>query len=179
MTCYCMAPISLGAYVVVSQGAHLCAGTHAIDDPNFQLVVRPIEVGGAGLDRGRGLRGAGSADRRRRGPLGARAVAMKDLEPWAVYSGNPAARVRTRSFISREGWGQPIHLRRSDDLVSAGPPARPCSPGRSSVPRLEIEDRRCSAKRRSQPRRTSTSAPSTSILIKVGRFEMLQQVVEP
>ena len=101
VTCYCMAPISLGAYVVVSQGAHLCAGTHAIDDPNFQLVVRPIEVGArawiaAEAFVGPGVRiGEGAV-------LGARAVAMKDLEPWAVYSGNPAARVRTRSFISRE-----------------------------------------------------------------------------
>jgi putative colanic acid biosynthesis acetyltransferase WcaF len=28
--------------------------------------------------------------------LGARAVATKDLEPWTVYAGNPARRLRAR-----------------------------------------------------------------------------------
>ena len=96
VTCYCMAPIRLGAYALVSQGGHLCAGTHRIDDPDFQLVARPIRIGenawiaaeafvGPGVTVGEGA------------VLGARAVAMRDLEPWTVYSGNPAATLRARS----------------------------------------------------------------------------------
>ena len=46
-TCYCMARIFLGEGAVVSQGAHLCAGTHEIDDPGFPLVAKPITIGRA------------------------------------------------------------------------------------------------------------------------------------
>jgi putative colanic acid biosynthesis acetyltransferase WcaF len=30
--------------------------------------------------------------------LGARGVALSDLEPWTIYLGNPAVRVRAREF---------------------------------------------------------------------------------
>ena len=43
--CYAMAPISLGRYAIVSQDATLCAGTHDIDDPDFQLTTKPIVIG--------------------------------------------------------------------------------------------------------------------------------------
>ncbi len=93
--CYCMAPIKIGPYAVVSQYAHLLAGSHDIDDPNFQLVVRPIEIGArawiaAGAWIGPGVSvGEGAI-------LGARAVAFSDLESWTVYVGNPAREVRKR-----------------------------------------------------------------------------------
>lgn len=93
--CYCMAPISIEAYGLVSQRAHLCAGTHDIDDPNFQLQARSISIGayawvaaeafvGPGVSVGEGA------------VLGARAVTVKDLEAWSVYAGNPAKRLRDR-----------------------------------------------------------------------------------
>lgn len=95
--CYCMAPISIGERAVVSQRAHLCAGTHDIRDPDFQLVARPIRVG----------RGAWVAAEAFVGPgvsvgdgavLGARAVLMRNAEPWGVYTGNPAVHTKTRSL---------------------------------------------------------------------------------
>jgi putative colanic acid biosynthesis acetyltransferase WcaF len=95
VNCYCMAKISIGAYALASQGAHLCAGTHDIDDPNFQLRVEPITLGprawiaaeafvGPGVTVGEGA------------VLGARGVAFKDLAPWTVYAGNPAREIRKR-----------------------------------------------------------------------------------
>ncbi len=95
VTIYAMAPITLGAYSIVSQGAHLCAGTHDVEDANFQLVRRPIMVGerawvaadafvGPGVTIGEGA------------VLGARGCAMKDLAPWTIYRGNPAERIRER-----------------------------------------------------------------------------------
>ena len=33
--------------------------------------------------------------------LGARAVALEDLEPWSIYLGNPATKVRAREFEGR------------------------------------------------------------------------------
>ena len=94
--CYCMATITLDAYALVSQGAHLCAGTHDIDDPHFQLQVAPIAIGrkewiaaeafvGPGVTVGEGA------------VLGARAVAFGALHPWTVYAGNPAAEIRQRN----------------------------------------------------------------------------------
>ena len=96
--CYAMARIMLRPYALASQGAHLCAGTHDIDDPNFQLKAAPIVLGtrswvaaeafvGPGVTLGEGA------------VLGARGVAFGDLEPWTVYIGNPLREVRKRRPI--------------------------------------------------------------------------------
>lgn len=104
VTVYCMAPITIGAYAVVSQGANLCAGTHDIEDPHFQLQVRPISVGerawiAAEAFVGPGVTvGAGAV-------LGARGVAMHDLAPWTVFRGNPAAPLRPRRIRFDEAGG--------------------------------------------------------------------------
>jgi len=95
VTVYSMAPIVLGERALVSQGAHLCAGTHDIDDPAFQLQARPIEIGahawvaaeafvGPGVTIGEGA------------VLGARGCAFGDLAAWTVYAGNPARPIRPR-----------------------------------------------------------------------------------
>ena len=100
VTCYSMAPVSIGRDAVVSQGAHLCAGTHDIDDGGFALQVRPIAIGdgawiaaeafvGPGVSVGEGA------------VLAARGCAFRDLDPWTVYRGNPAAPVRERERADR------------------------------------------------------------------------------
>jgi putative colanic acid biosynthesis acetyltransferase WcaF len=92
---YSMAPIRIEAYAIVSQGAHLCAGSHDIEDPNFQLRARPIIIGerawvAAEAFVGPGVTvGAGAI-------LGARACAMRDIAEWTVCSGNPAQMIRER-----------------------------------------------------------------------------------
>src|SRR5690606_13305541 len=93
--CYSMASIRIGADAVVSQRAHLCAGTHDVDDPHFQLKAMPIEIGagawvateafvGPGVVIGRGA------------VLGARGVTVKNLDSWGIYAGNPARFIRSR-----------------------------------------------------------------------------------
>jgi putative colanic acid biosynthesis acetyltransferase WcaF len=95
VTCYNMAPISLGRGALVSQGAHLCAGTHDISSTAFQLIARPITIGarawiaaeafvGPGVEVGEGA------------VLGARSVAFRSLDPWTVYGGNPAKPLKRR-----------------------------------------------------------------------------------
>jgi putative colanic acid biosynthesis acetyltransferase WcaF len=92
---YNMDRITIGDYAIVSQRAHLCGGTHDPDDANFQLIPKPIAIGakawvaaesfvGPGVTVGEGA------------VLGARGVAVKDLEPWSIYAGNPARRLRDR-----------------------------------------------------------------------------------
>jgi putative colanic acid biosynthesis acetyltransferase WcaF len=92
---YSMAMIDIGDDAVVSQGAHLCTGTHDYTDPAFTLHARPIRIGarawvcaeafvGPGVTVGEGA------------VLGARGVAFRDLEAWMVHAGNPAKAVKPR-----------------------------------------------------------------------------------
>ncbi|MCA1392267.1 putative colanic acid biosynthesis acetyltransferase [Bradyrhizobium sp. BRP20] len=95
VNCYNMAPITIRSGTIISQRAHLCAGGHDIDDPNFQLVAQPIVIErncwvAAEAFVGPGVRmGEGAV-------LGARGVTFKDLEPQMVYVGNPAMPKRAR-----------------------------------------------------------------------------------
>ncbi len=93
--------ISIGSKTVISQRAHLCASTHDVRDPLFQLMLRPIVIGrqcwvAAEAFVGPGVTMGNCA------VLGARGALFGDAEPDAVYSGNPAVFVKPR----RMGEGQ-------------------------------------------------------------------------
>jgi putative colanic acid biosynthesis acetyltransferase WcaF len=98
--CYSMDEITLGSHALVSQGAHLCAGTHDVDDPYFQLKTRPIKIGAGAWIAAEAFVGPGVTVGDR-AVLGARGVTFKDLEPATVYLGNPAAPIRKRLTSSR------------------------------------------------------------------------------
>lgn len=98
-TLYSMGRITIGDYVTVSQGVHLCAGSHDYNSPNFQLFVAPINIGkqvwicaeafvGPGVSVGDGA------------VIGARAVLFKDAESLGVYVGNPAKLVKYRLSLN-------------------------------------------------------------------------------
>lgn len=87
--------VTIGRNTVISQGTHLCASSHDYDDPDFQLVVRPISIGddawiaaeafvGPGVTVGNGA------------VLAARGVAVRDVEEWSVQGGNPARLIKMR-----------------------------------------------------------------------------------
>jgi putative colanic acid biosynthesis acetyltransferase WcaF len=88
-------PISLGAHAVVSQGAYLCGGTHEVDDPDFTLVAGPIRIGARAWIAARAVVmpgvnvGEGAV-------LALGSLATRDLEPWTVYAGSPARKIRER-----------------------------------------------------------------------------------
>ena len=90
---YALGRIEIGDRAVVSQLAHLCAGTHRLDDPARALVTAPITIGRdawvcADAFVGPGVRiGEGAV-------LGARAVAMRDLADGRVGIGNPMQATR-------------------------------------------------------------------------------------
>ena len=95
VVCYNVADIVLEDFAIVSQRAHLCTGSHDIDDPGFPLKARPIRIGknawvaaeafvGPGVEIGTGA------------VLGARGVTFRKLGDWTVYAGNPAAAIRER-----------------------------------------------------------------------------------
>ncbi len=39
--CYAMAKVTLEPYALVSQRAHLCGGTHDVDNADFKLLAKP------------------------------------------------------------------------------------------------------------------------------------------
>lgn len=94
--CYCMAPVRIDAYAIVSQGSHLCAGTHDTEDPNFQLLARPITIERHAWVAAEGFVGPGVTIGEG-AVLGARGVAFRNVAPWEIHVGNPARKVRDRS----------------------------------------------------------------------------------
>jgi putative colanic acid biosynthesis acetyltransferase WcaF len=92
---YCMGPIEVGEDALVSQGAHLCAGSHDSDSPEFQLVAKPIRIGARAWIAAEAFVGPG-ATVGEGAVVGARAVVFGELQPWTVYSGNPARAIRAR-----------------------------------------------------------------------------------
>jgi putative colanic acid biosynthesis acetyltransferase WcaF len=86
---YALGPIAIGARATVSQGAHLCAGTHDVADPARRLLKLPICIEAdawvcADAFVGPGVTvGSGAI-------VGARTVTMRDVPENATVVGNPA-----------------------------------------------------------------------------------------
>ncbi|RWM75509.1 colanic acid biosynthesis acetyltransferase WcaF [Mesorhizobium sp.] len=86
---YSLGPILLAERVTVSQGAHLCAGTHDYRDPAMPLLKPPITIARdawvcADAFVGPGVFVGAFAI------VGARCVVTKDVEPGVIMIGNPA-----------------------------------------------------------------------------------------
>ncbi len=88
-------PIHMGSHAIVSQQAYLCGASHDYEDPNFPLVANSIQLGPyswvcaratvqPGLTLGEGA------------ILALGSVATHDLEPWTVYGGVPARKIKQR-----------------------------------------------------------------------------------
>ena len=87
--------ISIGSHAVISQQADLCGAGHDYSDPAFPMVSAPIDIGPrawicarASVQAGVKV-GAGAV-------LALGAVATRDLDPWTVYGGVPARRIKAR-----------------------------------------------------------------------------------
>ncbi len=96
-TIYNQAPVTLGKRAVVSQGAHLCTGSHDYQSPGFELFARPITVGDhawlaaecfihPGVTLGEGT------------VIGARSVVTRDMPAWQVCAGNPCKVLKPRAM---------------------------------------------------------------------------------
>lgn len=93
---YSLGHITIGRNVVISQYAHLCAGTHDFNDPTFPLLKPPITIGdncwlaadtfiGPGVTIGPGT------------VVGARSSVFKDMPGNSIVVGNPAKVLKARS----------------------------------------------------------------------------------
>lgn len=97
VTIYNMDRIEIGDYSVISQGTHLCGGSHDYNSSNFQLYAKPILIGAhswicseafisLGVEVAEGV------------VVGARSVVTKSIaEPWTVHAGHPARKIGARN----------------------------------------------------------------------------------
>lgn len=92
---YNPSPITLQSHSTVSQQAYLCGATHNYNDPAFPMLSEPITIGRYAWICARAtvlpgvIVGEGSV-------LGLGSVTSKNLEPWTVYAGLPAKKIKER-----------------------------------------------------------------------------------
>jgi putative colanic acid biosynthesis acetyltransferase WcaF len=93
---YNPSPIHIATHVILSQDCYLCGATHDYNDPNFPLIAFRMTIDpyawicarasvAPGVHVGEGA------------VLGLGSIATRDLDPWTVYSGNPALPIRPRT----------------------------------------------------------------------------------
>lgn len=92
---YSQGKITIGRRTTISQGAHLCAGSHDYTKPGFPIITKSIEIGdfswiaaeafihpGVHIEEGC--------------VIGARSVVTKDMPGWMICSGNPCKPLNKR-----------------------------------------------------------------------------------
>jgi putative colanic acid biosynthesis acetyltransferase WcaF len=93
---YSMACIDIGDYAVISQGAHLCAGSHDFNSANFQLIAAPIAVGARTWLCAESFVGPGVSIAEG-SVVGARGVVVKPIaDEWCVWGGVPVKKIGER-----------------------------------------------------------------------------------
>ena len=94
---YNLGKVSIGKAVTISHKAHICSGTHKYQEPELPLVKNPITINnyvwicseafiGPGCKIGEGA------------ILGARTVAIKNVNSWEIVGGNPAKFIKKRKM---------------------------------------------------------------------------------
>lgn len=93
---YNQAKIVIEHAATISQGVHLCTGTHDYESPNFELIAKPIHIQNhawlaaevfvhPGVTIGEGT------------VIGARSVVIHSMPEWTVCSGFPCKPIKPRN----------------------------------------------------------------------------------
>lgn len=91
--------VFLGSHSIVSQEAYLCGATHDYNSPEFPLISGPISIHAYAWVCARATvqanltLGEGSI-------LALGAVATRSLEPWTIYAGVPAKKIKSRVNVT-------------------------------------------------------------------------------
>jgi putative colanic acid biosynthesis acetyltransferase WcaF len=93
---YNPSPMTFGSHAILSQDSYMCGATHDYDDPDFPLIAFAMHVGAYSwiCARASVAPGANVGDG---AVLALGSVATRDLEPWTVYAGVPAVKVKERA----------------------------------------------------------------------------------
>jgi putative colanic acid biosynthesis acetyltransferase WcaF len=92
---YNPARVHLGSHSIVSEQAYLCGATHDYTDAAFPMIWAPITIERYAWICARASVQLGVTVREG-AILGLGAVATGDLEPWSIYVGIPARRIKAR-----------------------------------------------------------------------------------
>ncbi len=95
---YNPALMRFGSHAIVSQGGYVCGATHDFDSPAFPLLAYSMVIGPYAWICARAMVGPG-VNVGEGAVLGLGSVASKDLEPWGVYAGTPAVKVKERKRV--------------------------------------------------------------------------------
>jgi putative colanic acid biosynthesis acetyltransferase WcaF len=94
---YSLGKIRLGKKVIISQYAHLCAGTHDATDPTFPLLTPPVTVEDGAWVAADAFIGPGVTVGAW-AVVGARSTVVKDVPPGQIWAGNPAKFIKPREL---------------------------------------------------------------------------------
>jgi putative colanic acid biosynthesis acetyltransferase WcaF len=90
-----LAQINIGSNVCISQGAYLCTGNHDWSDPAFGLIVKPIHIEDGAWIGAKAVILPGVTIGTH-SVVCAGAVVTRDTEPYMIYAGNPAVKIKER-----------------------------------------------------------------------------------
>jgi putative colanic acid biosynthesis acetyltransferase WcaF len=93
---YALGPITIGPRTLVSQYAHLCAGSHDYTRPEYPLLKPPITIGADVWIAADAFVGPGVTVGDR-AIVGARSSVFKDVPPNSIVGGNPARVIKQRT----------------------------------------------------------------------------------
>jgi acetyltransferase-like isoleucine patch superfamily enzyme/glycosyltransferase involved in cell wall biosynthesis len=94
---YCLGKVTIGRHAVISQYAHLCAGTHDYTSRRFPLVRMPIAIGDEVWVAADAFVAPGVTIGDR-SVVGARSTVTRDVPPDNVVAGSPAKFVKMREL---------------------------------------------------------------------------------
>ena len=95
--CYSVDTVKIGDHTTVSRDVFLCCASHDISSPNMELTYAPVTIGANAWVAARAILlpgrtvGEGAV-------VAAGSVVVKDVEPWTVVGGNPAAIIGKREL---------------------------------------------------------------------------------
>ena len=92
---YALGPITIGRQATISQGAHLCAGTHDYREADMPLIKAPITIGDGAWICADAFIGPGRKIGSR-AIVAARGVVVKDIPDSVIVGGNPATFIAPR-----------------------------------------------------------------------------------
>jgi putative colanic acid biosynthesis acetyltransferase WcaF len=90
-----LANVTIGSHCCISQAAYLCTGSHDWANSGFDLIINPIDVGNQSWIAARAVVGPGVSIGEG-SVLALGSVATRDLAPWSINGGTPAAMIKAR-----------------------------------------------------------------------------------
>ncbi|WP_217175514.1 putative colanic acid biosynthesis acetyltransferase [Coraliomargarita akajimensis] len=99
VTLYALGKIRIGDEVTLSQGAHLCAGTHDYESPLFTLIKSEVAVCDKAWVCADAFIGP-DVIVNEGAVVAARSVVVKEVGAWDIVGGNPARKIKSRTMRS-------------------------------------------------------------------------------